>query len=65
MAERPEISRLHDLATLDVGVDPGMANTALVVLDKEDNPVAAISHSSRAVKVSYTAWHCHVQPVRE
>lgn len=63
MAESPEIQRLHDLAALvssgecrpcagalKVGVDPGTANMVLVVLDEEDNPVAGISHPSRAVK---------------
>lgn len=63
MAYSPEIRRLRDLAekvrsgdcrpcqgALKVGVDPGTANIALVVLDEEDNPVAGISHPSRAVK---------------
>lgn len=63
MGESPEIRRLHKLASLvssgeyrpcrgalKVGVDPGTANIALVVLDKEDHPVAGISHPSRAVK---------------
>ena len=35
---------------LKVGVDPGTANIAVVVLDENDNPVAGISHPSRAVK---------------
>ncbi len=35
---------------LKVGVDPGTANIAMVVLDENDNPVAGISHPSRAVK---------------
>lgn len=63
MADSPEIRRLRHLAekvtsgdcrpcqgALKVGVDPGTANIALVVLDEEDNPVAGISHPSRAVK---------------
>jgi len=63
MDNRPEARRLHKLAelvssgaclpctgALKVGVDPGTANIALVVLDQEDNPVAGISHPSRAVK---------------
>ena len=32
---------------LKVGVDPGTANIAVVVLDENDNPVAGISHPSR------------------
>ena len=35
---------------LKMGVDPGTANIAVVVLDENDNPVAGISHPSRAVK---------------
>ncbi|MGE0970848.1 ethanolamine utilization protein EutJ [Klebsiella sp. WOUb02] len=63
MAESLEIRRLRDLAekvesgncrpclgALKVGVDPGTANIALVVVDEENNPVAGISHPSRAVK---------------
>ena len=63
MAETPETQRLHLLAELvssgqcrpwqgplKIGVDPGTANIALVVLDEEDNPVAGISHPSRAVR---------------
>lgn len=63
MAETAETRRLHDLAelvsrgecrsckgALKVGVDPGTANIAIVVLDEEDRPVAGISHPSRAIK---------------
>lgn len=63
MADSAEIRRLCTLAELvnsgeyrawtgglKVGVDPGTANIALVVLDEKDRPVAGISHPSRAVK---------------
>lgn len=63
MAETPEIQRLQLLAelvrtgqyrpwqgSLKIGVDPGTANIALVVIDEENNPIAGISHPSRAVK---------------
>lgn len=63
MADTPEIRRLCELAALvhsgecrpcvgalKVGVDPGTANIAVIVLDEADNPVAGISHPSRAVK---------------
>ena len=63
MAETPEIQRLQLLAelvssgqcrpwqgSLKIGVDPGTANIALVVIDEQDNPIAGISHPSRAVR---------------
>ena len=63
MADSAEIRRLHALAELvsraesrpwdgklKVGVDPGTANIALVVVDEQDRPVAGISHPSRAVR---------------
>jgi ethanolamine utilization protein EutJ len=63
MADSSETRRLQDLAelvssgeclpckgALKVGVDPGTANIALVVVDGEDHPVAGISHPSRAVR---------------
>lgn len=63
MAENPHIRRLQLLAelvssgqsrpwqgVLKIGVDPGTANIALVVVDEQDNPVAGISHPSRAVR---------------
>lgn len=63
MAEGEEIRRLRELAALvqsgecrpcagalKVGVDPGTANIALIALDEQNNPVAGVSHPSRAVK---------------
>lgn len=63
MAESPHTRRLQLLAelvssgqsrpwqgALKIGVDPGTANIALVVVDEQDNPVAGISHPSRAVR---------------
>lgn len=63
MAESVQSQRLHELAelvnsgdcldysgSLKVGVDPGTANMALVVLDEDNHPITGISHPSRAVK---------------
>lgn len=63
MADSPETLRLQALAewvsreacppydgNIKVGVDPGTANIALVVVDENDNPIAGISHPSCAVR---------------